>query len=448
MLNRNASGRHRPLRAPLHHFDPERGRPLITRPDRHPDPNGSQGPAPLPPLWIGGGLRLRLISPNGQRTIAIVNRPFALIGRAATADIPVSSREASLRHVYLHRNAHGVFAVDLVSRTGTRFDDASPGSRAAWLRPGRGLELAGHRVELLEPASGPEGLPELDPLAGGKHLPPLVLRPEDHLDQAASMLSELSFLGRSRACALRVEGTSVARVHAVLVRSAPGSFLVNLAGSGLTIRGEPAPLVAALQHGDHLGLGPRRFLVELHPGDHAGLATLPAIQGDAAGNGPPDDLPAPSTPPRELGHEDVTRALQAVRDGQDVLIRTNDQFQHALVAAVRQLYQEQSALFDRHLDRLDRLQHEVAELRAELRERLDPAPLLPPAPDRSTALPPPSPPPLDIPRPALAPPSERATSWLIDRLGELEEKVEQESRSGWRDLLSRLGTPLRARDGL
>jgi hypothetical protein len=392
-----------------------------------------------------------LISPKGQRTIAIVNRPFALIGRAATADIPVLSRDASLRHVYLHRNAHGVFAVDLVSRTGTRFDDALPGCRSAWLRPGRGLELAGHRVELLETDSdrkSPAGLPEIDPLAEDNHLPPLVLRPEDHPDQAASMLSELSFLGRSRACALRVEGEAVARVHAVLVRSARGSFLINLAGSGLTIQGEPAPLVAALRHGDHLGLGQRQFLVQLHPEHHAGLAAPPAPRGDASGTVSPLGLVVAPALPKNPEHDDLTRALQAVRDGQDVLIRTNDQFQHALVAAVRQLYQEQSALFERHLDRLDRLQHEVAELRAELRERLDPSPLLPPAPDRSTALPPPCPPPVAIPRPSLAPPSERATSWLIDRLGELEEQVEHESRSGWRDLLSRLGTPLRTRDSL
>nr|WP_152054268.1 FHA domain-containing protein [Tautonia marina] len=361
------------------------------------------------------------------------------------------SRDASLRHVYLHRNAHGVFAVDLVSRTGTRFDGAPPRSRAAWLRPGQGLELAGHRIELLEPGSEkgrPAVLPEIDPLAEETHLAPLVLRPEDHPDQAASMLSELSFLGRSRACALRVEGETVARVHAVLVRSASGSFLVNLAGSGLTINDEPAPLVVGLHDGDHLGLGQRRFLVQLHPGLPEGFATLPATLGHSfpvvSSNGSLVAPPLPNAP----DHDDVTRALQAVRDGQDDLIRTNDQFQHALVAAVRQLYQEQTALFERHLDRLDRLQHEVAELRAELRERLGPAPLLPPAPDRSNILPPPAPAPLDIPHPSPTPGSERATSWLIDRLGELEGEVEQESRSGWRDLLSRLGTPLRARDDL
>ncbi|WP_169981003.1 FHA domain-containing protein [Tautonia rosea] len=430
----------------------ERGRTLITRPDGHPEPAGSNIPALQSTLWATGGLRLRLIGPDGQGTIAIINRPFALIGRASTADIPVLSRDASLRHVYLHRNAHGVFAVDLVSRTGTRFDDAAPGSRASWLRPGSGLELAGHRVELLEPGSArnrhPLVLPEIDPLAAGNSFAPLVLRPEDDPDQAASMLSELSFLGRSRACALRVEGEMVARVHAVLVRSASGSFLVNLAGSGLTINGEPSPLVVAMRDGDQLGLGRRRFLVQLPSGPQAGLASPPAPRGlssPVVSSNRSLASPALSNQPES---DDVTRALQAVRDGQDDLIRTNDQFQHALVAAVRQLYQEQNALFEQHLDRLDRLQHEVAELRAELRERLDPSPLLPPAPDRSNVLPPPASAPRDVPRPSLAPGSERATSWLIDRLGELEEQVEQESRSGWRDLLSRLGTPLRARDGL
>lgn len=390
---------------------------------------------------------MRLVGPDGQGTIAIIGRPFAVIGRALTADLPIASRDASLRHVYLHLNHQGVFAVDLATRTGTRFDDAPLGSRACWLRPGRGFELAGHRIELLEPAPeiAPEAGTRIDPLrTEAVNLCPLELWPEDDPEHPVSLLSELSFLGRSRACVIRAKGDDVARVHAVLVRSASGGFAINLAGSGLTVNHEPAALAVPLRDGDRLGLGRRRYLVRLGLRDQSAIAASPTVQSLAAA-APPAAWAAP-LPSVEPGAANINQALRAVRDGQDDLIRTNDQFQWALITAVRQLYQEQTALFERHLERLDRLQHEVAELRAELRERLGPSPLLPPAADRSTALPPPTRPPLDVPQASTPPDSGRATSWLIDRLGELEEQVEQESRSGWKDLLSRLGTPLRPRD--
>src|SRR5690606_1061507 len=87
---------------------------------------------------------------GGDGTVAIVDRPFALVGRSAGADLPVPGPGAAPIHVYLHLDRPGVFAVDLATRDGTRFDDAPEGARSCWIRPGRGLEVAGHRVELIE----------------------------------------------------------------------------------------------------------------------------------------------------------------------------------------------------------------------------------------------------------------------------------------------------------
>lgn len=381
------------------------------------------------------------MGPDGSGLVAIIRRPFALIGRATTADLPVPSPAASLRHLYLHLDHRGVFAVDLISRTGSRFEHMPVGSRTGWLRPGDALELAGHRVELIEavPASQERSaqLPMTSLLEERADLPPVELRPEGNPERPLSLLSELSFLGRSRACAIRAEGNEVARVHAVIVRALAGAFLVNLAGPGLLINGEPAALSSPLQDGDRLDLGRSRFTIRLSPVSHA-AASLPSTALGHATPRPRDPLPSLSDEP---GPADLSRVLRAVQDGQERLTRTNDQFQGALIAVVRQLYQEQSTLFERHLDRLDRLQHEVAELRSELQKRLGSA--LPPS-KPSESLPPP--PPLNIPRPSQSPDSGRATSWLIDRLGELEEQVDQESRSTWRDLLSRFGTPSQDRD--
>jgi pSer/pThr/pTyr-binding forkhead associated (FHA) protein len=371
--------------------------------------------------------------------VAIVDRPFALIGRSPGADLPVPSRQASLRHVYLHLGPRGVFAVDLASRTGTRFDGVPGDSKACWLSPGRGLELAGHRVELLEtlpsPPSGPiEGD---DPLGEVSGLCELDLVPEAEPDRPVSLLSELSFLGRSRSCAVQAEGDEVARVHAVVVRTASDAFVVNLAGRALTVNGQAASPSRPIRDGDQLQLGRSRFDIRL------GLRSSPPSRSRTAiGLSHPN--PSPLALPTGSGDRIVSSALQAVQQGQDELLRSNDQFQRTLLAVVRQLYEDQATLFDRHLERLDRLQREVAELRSELQKRLGPEGA-PPSPSPSKGLQPPPSPPLEAPQGSSPGESGRATSWLLDRLGELEEQIDQESRSGWRDLLSRLGPPLRAR---
>lgn len=372
--------------------------------------------------------------------MAIVPRPFALIGRSALVDLPVPCPKVSLRHVYVHLDHRGVFAVDLASRTGTRFDDAPAGSRVARLRPGRGLDLGDYRVELLDtsPDLDPRsGLAAVSPLAEVAGLVPLELRPEDDPGHPLALLSTLSFLGRSRSCAIPIEGDEVARVHAVIVRSRSEAFVVNLSGKAPMINGLPAVQASPLRDGDLLELGRRRFVARLGPS--SGLAV---VAGGSLGT-----AKTPTGPPEDPGQADLARILRGVRDGQDELARTNDQFQQGLIAAVRQIYQEQSDLFERHLDRLDRLQQEMAELRAELRERLGPSPPNMPSPGDPGALPPPASPPLEVPGTSQDPGPGRATSWLIDRLGDLEEKVEQESRSGWRDLLSKLGPPPRERNG-
>ncbi len=384
-----------------------------------------------------------MVGPDGSGVVAIISRPFALIGRSAAADLPVPSQEASLRHLYLHLDHRGVFAVDLISRTGTWFEGAPAGTRSGWLRPGDALVIAGYRIELIEAVPSPRGQdngpPETSLLDERADLPPVELCPEGGAARPLSLLSELSFLGRSRACAVRAEGDNVARVHAVVVRSVAGIFLVNLAGPGLSINGAPAAMFSPIRHGDRLELGRSRFTVRLSSASRAAIQLPPTSLGRAVSR-PDESLPSLTDEP---GSADLAQVLLAVRDGQERLIRTNDQFQGALIAVVRQLYQEQSTLFERHLDRLDRLQHEVGELRSELRERLESPP---PSPKTSGALSPP-PAPMNLPDPSRSPDSGRATSWLIDRLGELEDQVEQESRSTWRDLLSRFGPPQNRDDG-
>ena len=138
-------------------------------PDPAPPKTGTHAPAPL---WAEGGLRLRVRPPSGgPARVARISRPFALIGRGAGADLRINNPSASTRHVYLHLDHRGLFGVDLATRSGTRFRGADRAT--AWLRPGDTLEVADHRIEVLDARAdgqGPAGAPT-DPLGDAPGAP-------------------------------------------------------------------------------------------------------------------------------------------------------------------------------------------------------------------------------------------------------------------------------------
>src|SRR4051794_26668585 len=94
------------------------------------DPPDPEDPAPPAgagrggcALGADGEFRLRVGDAGSGRVVEIA-RPFALIGRVAGADVQIEDRAVSARHVYLHLDRRGLFAVDLATRTGTRFGGA------------------------------------------------------------------------------------------------------------------------------------------------------------------------------------------------------------------------------------------------------------------------------------------------------------------------------------
>ena len=126
---------------------------MTTLPERWPPGAGGRPPADDPrrpaALWADGSFRLRITDPpGGPARELLVDRPFALIGRRPGADLRIDDRAVGARHLYLHLDGRGLFAVDLATRTGTRFDGRERPS--GWLHPGQALEIAGRRIELLE----------------------------------------------------------------------------------------------------------------------------------------------------------------------------------------------------------------------------------------------------------------------------------------------------------
>ncbi len=390
-----------------------------------PDPVPAAGPTA--PLWAAGAIRLRVAGEGGAGRVVRVDRPFALVGRLAGADVRIDDHAVSGRHAYLHLDRRGLYAVDLATRTGTRFNGV-PRS-AGWLRPGDRLEFAGHRVDVLEvrlgdrplDPAGPEPADDLLADAGPAPLARVTLYPNQAPWQPRSLGSELVFLGRGVACGVRVEAATASRIHGVIVRAPDGAYAVDLIGRGTWLNGQPLPGAAPLQTGDVLAVGSARFDLRVEPtvpraaGPPAPAAALPV---ELATIPPPLPIeawtvagPATASPVGGLAPEVQGAMLawvaQIVQAGQAETLRRQGEFQLALTELVRQIYADNAAVMGEHLDRMDRINQEIAALRDEIRRRLGPAAAA--AAGSGPAPPPlPTPPPCGSPR-SRPPPTPRPT---------------------------------------
>ena len=188
------------------------------------------------PLWTCGEMIFKVqAAARISDRIVHIRRPFARLGRASGADITISTQAASDQHVYLHLDPRGVFAVDLDTRTGTRFS-GTEGS-AGWLRPGHWLEVAGRRVELLQAqvegnVLGPPPC-DTDLLAATSRttLVGVALEPWGTAGNPWVLNSELVFAGRSAACGIPIQDRTVARTHAALLRTDTSLYVINLSES-------------------------------------------------------------------------------------------------------------------------------------------------------------------------------------------------------------------------
>ena len=143
------------------------------------------------PLWVDGRFTVRVRGPGPEPgRIVRLRRPFALIGRRPGAEIRIDDPAVDDHHAFLLLDRRGVFGVDLLTRTGTRFAGAA--ATSARLGAGDILEVAGRRVEILQlrvdgsvidpPLSDDDPLAEADASTPGRPDPRAARRPRPALD--------------------------------------------------------------------------------------------------------------------------------------------------------------------------------------------------------------------------------------------------------------------------
>lgn len=428
--------------------------------------------SPSVPLWVSGRFALRVhgIGSNWQRVVEI-RRPYGLIGRVPGSDVLIDDRNVSARHVYLHLDARGLFAVDLASRSGSRI--GPEGRAAGWLRAGDSLEVAGRRIEVLGvEVLGSEAVTEEpgDPLSEteDRNLAGVTLYPGQGSRAPLALNSELVFLGRSSACGVHVEDESAARIQCVLVRSPLAVHIIDLLGRTSRINSRALRDAQVLKDGDVLTIGSARFECRITPSGQTGR---PPVSQESAPepdrvvgahhrpelpSGPePEPAPAPApgplatrgAPPPEVltrieppplppglvpaeAHGQVLAWMMGVLQAtQGEMLRRQSEFQSDVIDALRQIQDDNRDALGKHMETVETLNQQLSSLRDEVRHRFGPST----APSRPE---PPKGPPLRI-TPIVPPPSENpeaTAAWLLNRVSQ----IDQENRSSWRDLLGRI----------
>jgi len=397
---------------------------------------------PPGPLWAHGELIFRVDGPDAMSDrIVQIDRPFALVGQSPEAEIRVGGPGINGRHLYLHLDPRGVFAVDLVTRTGTRFNGQD--QAAGWLRPGDWLEAEGHRIELVQiRIDGQVVDPPLcddDPLARSPrslHVP-LTLEPRQGQTNPWSIGSELTFLGWSSACGLQVKDSSVAKVHCALLRTRHTAYVINLGGRPTRINGQPVRGATPLDDGDSITVGSTTFRVRLNPNalPIGGLArTETATEAKALVahvltpeiDGPGCPFPLDPTA-SESQNALLTWMADTIQQTQGSLLQQQGILQTTLVEMLRQVQHDNAALLKSQLERIERIDRELVSLRGALTQPHQPGLSLPPSPPSFPEITP-----LRIETtPSESNDPHASATWLLDRISQLEGA----NRSAWKDLL-------------
>ena len=378
------------------------------------------------PLWVDGQFTVRVRGPGPEPgRIVRVRRPFALIGRIPGADIRIDDPAVDGRHAFLLLDRRGVFGVDLLTRTGTRFAGAACGlglaggrRRPRDRRPARRAAPApGRRL-----ADRPAALGRRPP---GRRRPVRTGRPDPRAARLArpALDARLGPGLRRPGRGLRHPDRERLGLEDAL-RPAPRPF------DGLRDR-PPRPPDAGQRPAGRRGLGaPRRRRPDHRPGPvrRPGRAARPDRCRDPSTHRPgsPGDL---ATTGRAIAARRASgRAGPPARDDARDAARRGRVGPGLVEAEVldmlRQFQADTATLLEAQIDRIEALNREIASLRDEIRAHRGPDRRAPASRSGSTS------PPRQLAH------SDESATWLLDRLNTLE----TESRSTWKDLLGRIAS--------
>ncbi|HBH52196.1 MAG TPA: hypothetical protein DDY91_09920 [Planctomycetaceae bacterium] len=209
-------------------------------------------------------MRLQILDArSGAARVIEVRSPIAVVGSGEDCEICLPHAEVSRRHAYFQVIDGRLACCDLDSRNGIHWDKKT--RPRGWLAPGETLHIGPYHIKLLEPVGDeskfPVGSSKFSAWdAPGESTVPLVLtflnaHSRSGTKRICRMVRRITLAGWSDLCNLRLQHSSVDRVHCSLVSLGHELWLVDLkSDQGVSVNGRPVHL-SRLKVGDQLRLG-------------------------------------------------------------------------------------------------------------------------------------------------------------------------------------------------
>ena len=351
-----------------------------------------------------------------------IPQPFALIGREVKAELTLDGEAVSQRHAYVQVVGGRVFCVDLGSRVGITWGQATEPS--GWLALGQAIGVGPYQIRLdggvpdhANDAPAPNPLaastlaePDAEPLSA------MVLEVPRRSEGPTRWRVQrvLTLLGRGSDCRLKIHDSSISRFHCALIRTPGGTWVVDLLSrEGVRVNGARVRW-APLNDGDHLHVGRYRLIVRQGDSatassgsgsgaEHAAFPPLPRDQFPAilSGVAPPARTAAEGQlrqvlkdrPPEQVEFAEALMAPLVQQFGQ-MQQQMFDQFHQATMAMFQMfgsMHRDQMATVREELERIRQLGQELQTLQAQ-QSRADQSETSRPAkPARENSIPGPAP---------------------------------------------------------
>jgi len=243
-----------------------------------------------------GTLQLNYLEGDGSlRSRRLSDQPFLIVGRSPDADLSLADEQVRWQHCYVQVIGGQLVAVSLDESTGIAVDGVQ--ERIGWIKPSSVLQIGSvlFRLQEVNPGDGSaRSSSESERFAShpfsthfARNLPAtkFEIEGDSHGTYGWRLSRALTLIGQSTVCQARLVHPTISNVHAALVRTPEGIWIVDLhSREGVEVDGVFVR-ASRLEEGAICRLG--AFTLRLCQGT---LAPAPPLRRK-----PPLTLPAPGT---------------------------------------------------------------------------------------------------------------------------------------------------------